>query len=89
MTIRVTGIVQGVGFRPFVYRLARDMGLKGFVRNTPRGVEIHIEGDGASECFVERLRGSAPPNARIDRIEVHPDTPGGYADFAIDTTSAG
>ncbi len=88
-TIRVTGIVQGVGFRPFVYRLARDMGLKGFVRNTARGVEIHIEGDGASGSFVERLRGSAPPNARIDRIEVHPDTPRGYADFAIDTTSAG
>lgn len=87
--IHVSGIVQGVGFRPFVYRLAKDMGLKGFVRNTPHGVEIHIEGDGASRSFVERLRGSAPPNARIDRIEVLPDTDQGYADFTIDTTSGG
>jgi len=88
-TIRVTGIVQGVGFRPFVYRLAKDMGLRGFVRNTPHGVEIHIEGDGASGPFVERLKRSAPPHARIDRIEVLPDTDQGYADFTIDTTSGG
>lgn len=87
--IIVRGTVQGVGFRPFVYRLAREMGLRGFVRNTPRGVEIHIEGDGASGVFEERLRRSAPPNARIDRIEVLPDTAWGCTDFVIDATSGG
>ena len=48
----VQGIVQGVGFRPFVYRLAHELNLTGWVRNTPAGVEIEIQGD---RCRTRRL----------------------------------
>ena len=54
--VEITGIVQGVGFRPFVYRLANDCNLVGFVANTPGGVSIEVQGDAKS---VERFRGRA------------------------------
>ncbi len=67
--ITVTGIVQGVGFRPFVYRLARSMNLKGYVKNVGDGsVEIVI--DGKVEKFIERLKKELPLMARIDNISV-------------------
>lgn len=71
--IHVWGQVQGVGFRPFVYRLATDLGLRGWVRNDASGVEIEIAGDVAQlDDFRERLVSDLPPLARIDRIEWKP-----------------
>ncbi|MBI1258267.1 MAG: carbamoyltransferase HypF [Chloroflexi bacterium] len=65
--IQVQGIVQGVGFRPFVYRLAVDLGLTGFVRNDGSGVTIEIEGrDAALDHFLTALSAQAPPLAQID-----------------------
>lgn len=63
------GVVQGVGFRPFVYNLARRHGLAGFVLNSPRGVFIEIEGEAsAAEAFVAALPAEAPPLVRIDEM---------------------
>src|SRR5262249_15012009 len=67
--IDVTGIVQGVGFRPFVYRLANDCGLSGFIANTPAGVSIEIQGDdSALDTFLSRLQSEAPPLAKITSL---------------------
>ncbi|MCL2459240.1 MAG: carbamoyltransferase HypF, partial [Desulfobulbus sp.] len=69
--ISVHGIVQGVGFRPFVYRLALQHRLIGTVTNNSDGVAIHIGGPvEALKLFVEALRAEAPPMARIGRIEI-------------------
>lgn len=66
----VQGIVQGVGFRPFVYRLAMNENLKGFVTNTPKGVEIEIQGDEDSVLrFVQRLHAELPPLASITSVD--------------------
>lgn len=82
--IRVSGIVQGVGFRPFIHRLARGSGLRGLVRNTTTGVEIEIEGPTRRVArFIEALRKGAPPAARIDRILTEALPYKGYADFSI------
>jgi len=71
--ISVAGIVQGVGFRPFVYGLARQHGLGGWVRNTSFGVEIVLVGPiAALDAFVTDLPGSAPPLAVLDRVTVEP-----------------
>lgn len=70
--IRVRGLVQGVGFRPTVWRLAHDCGLVGDVRNDSDGVLIHACGDVLTvEQFLARLRAECPPLARIDAIERH------------------
>jgi len=87
--VRVAGQVQGVGFRPFAYRLARELGLAGWVRNDARGVEIEIQGDAAAiDVFLARLRAEAPALARIDAVEsdARPLQPG--AAFLIETTAA-
>jgi hydrogenase maturation protein HypF len=64
--LRARGVVQGVGFRPFIYSLARRHGLAGWVRNTSAGVEIHVEGpEGEVESFVAALPDEAPPRAHI------------------------
>lgn len=68
-SIRVRGTVQGVGFRPFVWRLARDMGVRGHVRNDGGGVEITAWSDDLG-LFVQRLGAEAPPLARIVSIDV-------------------
>ena len=69
--ITVKGVVQGVGFRPFVYGLATRLGLHGWVCNTSGGVEIHIEGDVSKvEDFIHGLTAEMPPLARIDFIDV-------------------
>lgn len=67
--IRVRGQVQGVGFRPFVWTLAAEMGLRGAVLNDPEGVLIFVEG-AALERFAARLKSDAPPLARVDAVEV-------------------
>jgi hydrogenase maturation protein HypF len=68
--LRVTGTVQGVGFRPYVYRLARELGLSGSVLNDERGVLIEAEGDPAAvNALIERLEREAPPLAAIERVQ--------------------
>jgi hydrogenase maturation protein HypF len=64
--VRVRGVVQGVGFRPFVYRLARAYGLNGWVLNGEDGVEIQVEGTEASiDEFLSNLRSNRPPASEI------------------------
>jgi len=80
----INGIVQGVGFRPFVYRLANRYGIKGEVANTSTGVSIHVEGiDENIDSFMEALRGDCPPLARITEIKACKDTIRGISDFSI------
>jgi len=81
----VTGIVQGVGFRPFVHRIALKSGVKGYVRNIGGAeVEIVIEGDSSSiRDFIRRLLFESPPPAFIDEIEVFEERVKGYRDFRI------
>jgi hydrogenase maturation protein HypF len=84
LLVHVTGVVQGVGFRPFVYSLATRYGLTGWVRNTSGGVEARV--DGAEEslsAFLASLDAEAPPLARIERIESTPLAPDGYDAFRI------
>ncbi len=82
--VLVRGVVQGVGFRPFVYRLAHEEGLAGFIGNDTDGVTIEIEGDGARvESFLTRLTAEAPPLSRIDSIRVCELTPAGDDGFRI------
>lgn len=69
--IRIRGVVQGVGFRPFVWRLAHELGLAGWVRNDGGGVEVRAEGSAARLAeLAARLRSEAPPLARVDALEV-------------------
>ena len=82
--ISVRGVVQGVGFRPFVYRLAREHGLAGWVLNHSGGVEIEVEGPAAAlAAFVRDLEGKSPPLARIEGIKVADAPPVGYTAFEI------
>jgi hydrogenase maturation protein HypF len=88
--IRVSGIVQGVGFRPFVWRLAHELQLAGWVRNDAAGVEIHAEGSAdALRSLERRLRAEAPPLARIDAIRSEKTPVAGAADFGIVDSLAG
>ncbi len=82
LNISVKGIVQGVGFRPFIYNLAREMSIKGFVTNTADGVAMSVEGR-ELVIFIERLRKDAPPLSKIMRIDISPAEFNGYADFSI------
>ena len=82
--IHITGVVQGVGFRPFVYGLARRYALTGWVRNTSAGVDI--EADGSREAlaaFTAALRGELPPLAHIDQMTVRQQPANGFAQFQI------
>jgi len=82
--ISVRGIVQGVGFRPFVYQLAAKYNLKGWVRNTSEDVKIEIQGESKDlERFLSELQGNAPPLARIENISVSYHPPAGYKTFEI------
>ncbi len=69
----VEGVVQGVGFRPFVWRLATELGLAGRVRNAAGRVEVEAAGSAeALQAFTRRLRTDAPPRARVERVTVLP-----------------
>lgn len=69
MRIDVDGTVQGVGFRPYVYRLARELELSGWVRNTVNGVSIEVEGSAPTiETFLRRLKDEAPASACVDAM---------------------
>lgn len=86
--IRVRGVVQGVGFRPFVFRLAKENVLRGWVANDAEGVEILLEGDvGGVETFVQTLRSQPPPAAQIATIEITATAPVGLTDFTIRRSS--
>jgi len=83
-SIRVRGVVQGVGFRPFVYRLARANTLAGWVVNGEEGVEIYLEGtEPGLQAFVQDLKTQPPPAATIAAIDVHPAAPAGLSEFTI------
>jgi hydrogenase maturation protein HypF len=82
--IEITGIVQGVGFRPFVYNLAVAHGLCGWVRNTSGCVEIEVQGGAdAVESFVQKLTAEAPPLARIESVSVNDMSSDGFEEFVI------
>lgn len=84
----VRGTVQGVGFRPFIYRLASRLGYSGFVRNIGEGVEIYLEKEGGKlEDFLASLKNEAPPLARIEGVDYQPVEPLGRRGFEIDRSS--
>ena len=69
--IHLRGIVQGVGFRPFVYNLARELGLAGYVLNSSAGLTAEAEGDASAvDAFARRIVNDAPPLARIQQVEL-------------------
>ncbi len=83
-SVRVRGVVQGVGFRPFVFRLARAHTLAGWVMNGEQGVEIHLEGaDGALDVFCRELTMHAPSASLITEVAVEPRAPAGLKEFTI------
>jgi hydrogenase maturation protein HypF len=82
--IRVRGVVQGVGFRPFVYRLATNHDLNGWVLNGEEGVQIHLEGDETNlQNFIRELKAQPPPASAISEIQVQPAPANGFKDFTI------
>ncbi len=81
---QIKGRVQGVGFRPFIFRLAKALGLAGNVFNRPDGVIAHIEGDeNKCEAFIERLKKEAPLAAKIKEITYKSVEAKNYSDFQI------
>jgi hydrogenase maturation protein HypF len=84
LEILVCGIVQGVGFRPFVYNLARALELTGYVLNSSAGVLIEVEGHPAQvDGFVRELTQSPPPLAQIEDVKITTREPAGYSGFVI------
>ena len=82
LKILTQGIVQGVGFRPYVYRLAYDLNLKGYVRNLGNVVEIIVEGENTND-FLKRLENELPPIAEIDSVSCEEIELNNYEDFKI------
>jgi hydrogenase maturation protein HypF len=83
-SIKVRGVVQGVGFRPFVYRLACANGLKGWVLNAEEGVEIHLEGDEAQlQMFLEEIKTHPPRAAEVSEVRAEPSIAAGFTEFSI------
>jgi len=82
--ISIRGVVQGVGFRPFLYQLAHRHHLNGWVCNTSRDVRLEVEGGTEDiHAFLEDIRAQAPPLARIDEMSCRYEPPIGYDDFEI------
>ncbi|MCB1486233.1 MAG: carbamoyltransferase HypF [Bauldia sp.] len=82
--IVVRGVVQGVGFRPFVYRQATTLDLAGWVGNTTDGVTIEVEGaDSRIDALVTAIDAAAPPGACVDDIEIKEQSPTGHDGFTI------
>jgi hydrogenase maturation protein HypF len=84
--IHVSGVVQGVGFRPFVYGLANRLHLQGWVCNTSAGVDILVQGDeGQVQAFLESLSSEAPPLARVETVSVREreEAQGDFTGFEI------
>ena len=89
--IEIAGIVQGVGFRPFLHRLARREHLAGWARNTPAGVELELEGEApALDRFVHTVRDAPPPLAVVEDVRALPmPAPAGYRGFVIRPSRSG
>jgi len=88
--LKVKGVVQGVGFRPFIYRVATENHLKGYVRNTTNGVDIEIEGSEKDIYgFVKKLQTQSPRASRIDTLEVDYLTLKSYKRFTIRKSKVG
>lgn len=84
LQVHITGIVQGVGFRPFVYNLATRLKLNGWVRNTSAGVDIEVDGEqDVLDAFVMALRDEAPPLSRIDELTASYRPANGFTSFDI------
>ncbi|MDD2772899.1 MAG: carbamoyltransferase HypF [Elusimicrobiales bacterium] len=82
--ITVTGIVQGVGFRPFIYRVAGENGVSGWVSNTSGGVVIEAEASAAAlEKFIAEITSAAPPQSRVDSVSTEDIVPQGLSGFEI------
>jgi hydrogenase maturation protein HypF len=82
--LRVAGVVQGVGFRPHVYNLARRLGLAGFVLNDGAGVIVELEGaPGTIDEFIDQLKAAPPPRARLDALDEEELEPRGGEAFVI------
>ena len=82
---RIYGVVQGVGFRPFVFRIAREHDLSGWVANDSDGVRIHVEGSEESlDSFARDLVARAPGAAAIAQIRVANAEPQAFATFSIE-----
>lgn len=89
LRVVIRGAVQGVGFRPFVYRLARELGLGGWVSNTIQGVFIEAEGEGAAlRVFLDRLEREKPPRSFIQSLEATHLPPSGEREFTIHASQA-
>jgi hydrogenase maturation protein HypF len=87
--VSIRGAVQGVGFRPFVYRLAQEHRLNGWVNNTSQGVFVEVEGEpGEVQQFLLRLESERPPRASIQSLETAWLEPAGYAGFEIRPSGA-
>ena len=90
LAVEITGAVQGVGFRPFVYRLAVEEGLSGWVRNTTGGVSLEIEGEeNAAARFVARIKAQARPPMAIETAVTTPRQPLGETEFRCETSALG
>lgn len=85
--IHITGIVQGVGFRPFVYNLANRFGLKGYCLNDSEGVVIEVQGD-TIPGFIDELKASAPPLSKIESLTVERATAAPFENFSIKESKA-
>ncbi len=89
--VAVFGVVQGVGFRPFIFRLARKFRCHGWVKNVGYGVQIHLEFAKKTSLplFLKALREEKPPLAMIEEVKVRPASFHGYADFRIRKSKEG
>jgi hydrogenase maturation protein HypF len=84
INLSLQGVLQGIGFRPFVYKLAHEIGLKGWVQNSPQGVSIDVEGSSkALEEFLQRLQNDNPPNSNLYKLKSTYLEPSGYKEFCI------
>src|ERR1041385_7032237 len=80
----VRGAVQGVGFRPFVFRLASELGLAGWVNNSPRGVQLEVEGPRETlRAFLLRLEAEKPARSFIQNLEANWLEPIGFEGLVI------
>ena len=87
--IHITGIVQGVGFRPFIHGLAVRLGLNGWVRNTSAGVDIEVDGTTDElDSLINSIKNELPPLARIDTFRITYGNPGGFSTFEIVASEA-
>jgi hydrogenase maturation protein HypF len=90
LRLAIRGAVQGVGFRPFVYRLATELGLVGWVNNSPQGVFIEVEGESnLYEILISRLQNEKPPRSFIQSLEQTYLDPVGFNGFEVRASEQG